>query len=55
MTDREQAEAFEHDLDALINRYRAEFSLTVMAAVAILEVKKFQILQEHYDASDDEE
>lgn len=55
MTDREQADAFEHDLDGLINRYRAEFSLTVMAAVAILEVKKFEILQEHYEAQHEDD
>ena len=44
MTDAEQIAAFEADLRKLIARYRAEFDLTLAAAVGTLEIAKQELL-----------
>lgn len=55
MTDREQIEAFGRDLDALVERYRAEFELTYAAVIGLLYVKATQLTIEASSDDDDEE
>ena len=46
MTEREQIEAFAVELVTLIRRYRSEFSLTLAAAIGVLEVIKLELFNE---------
>ena len=50
----EQIKAFERDLDALISRYGAEFSLTNAAAIGVLEIKKHALISSALDPDRDE-
>lgn len=45
MTDPEQIAALEADLIRVIERYRAEFNLTLAAAIGTLEVVKLELFQ----------
>lgn len=46
MTDSEQIAALETDLHRLIDRYRAEFNLTLAAAIGTLEVVKLELFNQ---------
>lgn len=46
MTDREQIQAFADDLDKLVDRYRAEFEISMAGVVGTLEFKKWLLMQE---------
>jgi hypothetical protein len=43
-------EAFNHELTALLNRYRDEFDLKYEDAIALLEFHKCQLVREWVDA-----
>lgn len=45
MNDQEQIAAFAADLQRVIERYRAEFNLTLAAAIGTLEVVKLELFQ----------
>jgi hypothetical protein len=49
MSPEDEIEAFEKDLNALVDRYRAEFNLTLAAAIGCLEIVKLQLYKEHTD------
>ena len=46
MTDPEQINAFASDLKRLIDIYRAEFDLTLAAAIGTLEIIKLELFDE---------
>lgn len=46
MNQQEQTNAFARDLEALIHRYRAEFSLTLASVVGVLTVQSHQLITE---------
>ena len=46
MTEPEQTHAFAADLQKVIDRYRAEFNLTLAAAIGTLEVVKMHLYEE---------
>ena len=46
MSEKEQIAHFSQDLVALINRYRAEYELTLSSVVGSLEVVKHELIQE---------
>ncbi len=54
MSDKEQLDAFADDLEALVNRYRSEFDLTVGAVVGALEIQKHALIAEALDATEGE-
>jgi hypothetical protein len=43
MSDPEQIEALATDIQKVIDRYRAEFNLTLAAAIGVLEVVKLKL------------
>lgn len=45
MSDAEQVAALAADLQRVIDRYRAEFNLTLAAAIGTLEVVKLELFQ----------
>jgi hypothetical protein len=45
MSDAEQIAALATDLQKVIDRYRAEFNLTLAAAIGTLEVVKLELFQ----------
>lgn len=45
MNDREQITAFAADVQRVVDRYRAEFSLTLAAAVGVLEIIKIELIK----------
>ncbi len=49
MTDPEQIAALAADLQRVIDRYRAEFNLTVAAAIGTLEVVKLELFRTESD------
>lgn len=49
MTDKEQIEAFEEDLDKLLDRYANEFDLTYAAVVGLLFMKATELAQEAHE------
>jgi hypothetical protein len=49
MTDPEQISALAADLQRVIDRYRAEFNLTVAAAIGTLEVVKLELFRTESD------
>ncbi len=49
MTDPEQISAFAADLQSVIDRYRAEFNLTLAAAIGTLEVVKLELFRTESD------
>lgn len=51
----DQIAAFESDLKALINRYRAEFELTLASAMGTLEIVKLELWQEQRQIIDEDE
>ena len=52
MTDPEQIAALATDLQSVINRYRAEFNLTLAAAVGTLEVIKLELWKDQANDQD---
>ena len=46
MTDPQKVQALNDDLNRLINRYRAEFEMTLASVVGTLEVIKHALIQE---------
>jgi hypothetical protein len=46
MTDPEQVQALADDLKRVIDRYRAEFDLTLAAAIGTIEVVKLELFKE---------
>lgn len=50
VSEKSQIDHFASDLDALVNRYRAEYELTVASVVGVLEVQKHLLIQETLDA-----
>lgn len=54
MTDREQIQAFADDLDKLVDRYRAEFEISMAGVVGTLEFKKWLLMQEAQQKKADE-
>jgi len=46
MSDPEQIEALATDIQKVIDRYRAEFNLTLAAAIGVLEVVKLELWKE---------
>jgi hypothetical protein len=46
MSEKEQIDRFSKELVALINRYRAEYELTLASAVGVLEVVKHELIHE---------
>lgn len=55
MTDREQTKAFGDDLDALVERYRKEFDLSLAQAVGVLQVKIHGLIDDVRNKDDDED
>jgi len=55
MSQRDQQVAFTHDLEAVIDRYRSEFELTLSSAVGVLEVVKHKLIAEIMEDDDDDE
>jgi uncharacterized protein YejL (UPF0352 family) len=49
MTDPEQISALAADLQSVIDRYRAEFNLTLAAAIGTLEVVKLELFRTESD------
>ena len=49
MTDPEQIDALAADRNKVIDRYRAEFNLTLAAAIGTLEVVKLELFQNQID------
>jgi hypothetical protein len=49
MTDPEQIAAFAADIQRVIDRYRAEFNLTLAAAIGTLEVVKLELFRNETD------
>jgi hypothetical protein len=49
MTDPEQIDALAADLQRVIDRYRAEFNLTLAAAIGTLEVVKLELFRNETD------
>jgi hypothetical protein len=49
MTDPEQIAALAADLQRVIDRYRAEFNLTLAAAIGTLEVVKLELFRTESD------
>ena len=49
MTDSEQIAALAADLQRVIDRYRAEFHLTLAAAIGTLEVVKLELFHNESD------
>jgi hypothetical protein len=45
MSDKEQIDAFADDLDRLVSRYCDEFDLTCAAAIGVLQMKAWLIIQ----------
>ncbi len=54
MSDKEQIDAFAADLEALVSRYRAEFNLTLAAAVGVLEIQKHALITDALREDDDD-
>jgi len=52
MTDPEQIAALAADLQRVIDRYRAEFNLTLAAAIGTLEVVKLELWKEQTNDQD---
>ena len=46
MTDPDQINAFAADLNRVIDRYRAEFNLTLAAAIGTLEIIKLELFNQ---------
>lgn len=46
MTSQEQVEALAADLQRVLDRYRAEFDLTLAEAVGVLEIIKLELVVE---------
>lgn len=46
MTTAEQTQAFADDIQRVVDRYRAEFELTIAAAVGVLELVKLDLYME---------
>jgi uncharacterized protein YejL (UPF0352 family) len=53
MTDAEQIAALATDLQRVLDRYRAEFDLTVAAAIGVLEVLKLELFQSQSQSQSD--
>lgn len=53
MTDPEQTSAFAADLWRVIERYRAEFNLTLATAIGTLEVVKLELFREQTEDKDE--
>ncbi len=49
MTESEQIDAFASELDALINRFRAEFDMTYAATIGTLMLAVHDLQQEAYE------
>ena len=47
MTQREQIDAFAEDLEKLIERYTAEFDLTIASVLGVLECAKLSVWDEN--------
>lgn len=47
MSDREQIEAFEAELNRLVHRFRNEFEITVGAVVGCLTIKAHNLISEY--------
>lgn len=54
MSHQEQINAFSKDIEAVIERYRREFELTVAAAVGVLELAKLDLWNAERPKGDDE-
>lgn len=54
MSESEQIDALVSDLNKVIDRYRAEFNLTVAATIGVLECIKLDLWKEHADQRDSE-
>jgi hypothetical protein len=50
MSEGEQIEAFVKDIEAVIDRYRAEFNLRLASAVGVLEIVKLDLIQGEKDS-----
>jgi len=46
MTEPEQIQALQDDLNRVIDRYRAEFNLTLASAIGTLEIVKLDLYQQ---------
>lgn len=46
MTEPEQIQALQDDLNRVIDRYRAEFNLTIASAIGTLEIVKLDLYQQ---------
>ena len=51
MSESEQAGALGHEIDCVIERFRQEFSMTYVAVIGVLEVKKQILVNEAIDLS----
>lgn len=52
MSDPEQTAAFEKEVNAVVNRFRAEFNITIAAAVGTLAVISHQLIAEALEKSE---
>lgn len=55
MSQRDQQLAFTSDIEMVIDRYRAEFELTLSSAVGVLEVVKHKLIAEILEDDEDDE
>jgi hypothetical protein len=49
MSEAEQIAAFAADLQKVVDRYRAEFNLTVAATIGTLEIIKLELFRTEFD------
>lgn len=54
MNDREQIDAFSHELDKLVERFCQEFQLSTAGAIGVLEMKKHELISYALDNQGDE-
>ncbi len=52
MTERQQIVAFESELDALICRYRSDFTMTYASMIGVLHIQAHVLAQDASDESD---
>lgn len=55
MSDSEQIAHFASDLHSLIQRYQAEYDLTLASAIGTLEVVKLQLFQQQTKLTEEDE
>jgi hypothetical protein len=55
MSEDDQIEHLEHDLHAVLDRYRREYEINVVSVVGVLELIKAEIVEEWLDSGFEED